>query len=219
MQDLEKQQKIFKRLFLLLFSLLFLSLSLAFSIFFLIKFPDYNSSKLPVYGNVPEFTLINQNGQNFSSKDLNGKIWVADFIFTNCGSSCPLMTLHMSELQKALPKTWQVRLVSITVDPERDTPEVLSQYANNYGADTNLWYFLTGDRQTIVHLAQDGFHLGVGEVTYSRTNVNKDEILHSIKFVLVDQKGQIRGYYNGTEKELVENILHDIKKLRKNAAT
>lgn len=217
MQELEKQRKAFKRLLTILIILLVLSIGLALAILFYIKIPFQKTVALPVYGNVPEFSLVDQRGNVFTRENLAGKIWVADFIFTNCGGTCPIMSAKMAQLQKALPTSWNVKLVSISVDPERDTPEVLSQYAKNYGADQNRWFFLTGPKKEIVRLAQIGFHLSAG-VTPNDT-VSKDEIPHSIKFVLVDQRGQIRGYYDGTDQELLESIIHDIKKLRKNGTT
>src|SRR6266496_2921620 len=114
------------------------------------------------YGTVPEFTLMNQDGKNFGSADLRGKIWIADFIYTTCPGPCPMISSRMSELQKPLEKT-DVHLVSFTVDPAKDTPPVLRGYAEKLQAGTGRWDFLTGPQSTIYNLSRDGFKLAVGE--------------------------------------------------------
>src|SRR6266446_2734058 len=110
------------------------------------------------YGTVPEFVLLNQDGKNFGSAQLRGKIWIADFIYTTCPGPCPMISTRMSEMQKPLEKT-DVQLVSFSVDPEKDTPEVLRSYAEKLHARDERWKFLTGDRATIYNLSQNGFKL------------------------------------------------------------
>src|ERR1700686_554401 len=107
------------------------------------------TSSLPVYYDVPAFDLVAQDGQAFDSKVLSGKIWVADFIYTTCPGPCPRMTSQMHEVQKATAKMQGVKLVSFTVDPERDTPPVLAEYAKMHGASAERWYFLTGPPATL----------------------------------------------------------------------
>ena len=155
------------------------------------------------YGLVPKFDLTDENGQSYSSVSLQGHIWLADLIFTNCPSSCPLMTARMASLQKSLVKTPNVKLVSFSVDPEHDTPAALKSYAKNYGADTTQWAFLTGPRSQLYPLAKEGFHLPVDSVGGDKGS----PIVHSERFVLVDAKGHIRGYYNGAEEETQAKVL------------
>jgi len=160
-------------------------------------------SRLPMLGEVPEFELTERSGQALDLDDLRGHIWVADFIFTHCAGPCPLMTSKMARLQTATAHLPDVRLVSFSVDPERDTPEVMSAYADRYGADPSRWFFLTGPMETITHLAVNGFKVGSIE----------DPILHSTLFILVDETGAIRAYRDSTEGNVVAQLLEDIETL------
>src|SRR5216110_1804863 len=141
------------------------------------------------YGTVPEFLLVNQDGQNFGSAQLRGKIWIADFIYTTCPGPCPMISTRMSELQKPLAKS-DVYLVSFSVDPEKDTPEVLRAYADKLRKEPLRWDFLTGVRTTIYSLLRDGFKLAVSD------GEPESGPVHSTRFVLVDRHGTIRGYYD-----------------------
>jgi cytochrome oxidase Cu insertion factor (SCO1/SenC/PrrC family) len=124
--------------------------------------PRYaTENDLPPVGTVPAFTLHERSGRAVSKEDLLGKVWVTDFIFTRCVDECPLVSQHMARLQAAFATQADFRLVSITVDPTYDTPEVLAQYAANFGADAQRWLFLTGDKTTIYQLVRRGFRLGV----------------------------------------------------------
>jgi cytochrome oxidase Cu insertion factor (SCO1/SenC/PrrC family) len=114
------------------------------------------------YGTVPAFQLTNQDGQPFGTEQLNGKIWIVDFIFSTCPGPCPMISSRMADLQKPLEKT-DVRLVSVTVDPEKDTPEVLRGYADKLEAQPGRWDFLTGPKATIYDLSRSGFKLPVSE--------------------------------------------------------
>ncbi len=127
-----------------------------------IRLPWYASeADLQRFDEVPEFALIERNGRPVRKADLLGKVWVANFIFTRCVDECPLETSRMARLQKTFAQEEAVRWVSITVDPEHDTPGVLARYARQFGADPLRWLFLTGEKMTIYRLARDGFHLGV----------------------------------------------------------
>jgi protein SCO1 len=162
---------------------------------------------IPQYGTVPEFRLTNQNGQPFGSSELKGKIWVADFIFTSCPGPCPLISSRMAEMQRPL-KDSDVHLVSLTVDPETDTPEVLREYAERLHAEPGRWDFLTGAVDTIYGLARDGFKLAVSD--------GADELgrpVHSTRAVLVDRRGTIRGYYDMTAADGVTTLLADTSHL------
>jgi protein SCO1/2 len=118
---------------------------------------------LPVYGSVPDFALIDQSKRPVQRGDLEGKVWIANFIFTSCPDECPLMTAHMAQMQSDLAHMADFRLVSISVDPDHDTPAVLSEYAERFNADPGRWLFLTGDKRAIYRLAAEGFRLGIVE--------------------------------------------------------
>ena len=117
------------------------------------------------FGEVPNFVLIERSGQQVTRADLLGKVWIVNFIFTRCAEECPLMSGHMARLQDALATASDVRLVSITVDPEHDTPEVLARYAERFAARPQRWWFLTGDKAAIYRLVREGFHLGLVDPT------------------------------------------------------
>jgi protein SCO1/2 len=157
---------------------------------------------LPVLGQIPAFHLTSETGQPFDSQEaLGGKVWVADFMFTNCGGPCPLMSSKFRRLQRALPAT--VKLVSFTVDPEHDTPPVLAQYARRYHAESGRWHFLTGEAAALHDLSRNAFKLN-----------NVDGSLdHSTRFVLVDRRGRIRGYYLSTEDDELPRLIEDAKRL------
>src|SRR5881296_1287122 len=159
------------------------------------------------YGTVPEFVLVNQDGQNFGSAQLRGKIWIADFIYTTCPGPCPMISTRMSELQKPLEKT-DVHLVSFSVDPEKDTPQVLRSYAEKWQAEPGRWDFLTGPKSAIYKLSHDGFKLAVSDGSDAQGIP-----VHSTRMVLVDRHGAIRGYYDATEPEAVTKLVADTNHL------
>ncbi len=161
-------------------------------------------SELAAHQQLPDFSLTDQRGRSLTLADLRDKIWVADFIFTSCVTICPPMTDEMSKLQDEFPIEG-VYFVSFSVDPERDTPEVLSRYADRYGADHNSWSFLTGEKEAIYQLAYEGFNLAAGR--------QGNEILHSTRFVLVDRAGQVRGYYDSRSKAHLQQLRQDIQTL------
>lgn len=165
------------------------------------------------YGSVPDFLLTERNGRAVSLADLRGNIWVADFIYTTCRDTCPLQTAMMATLQEEYTGKPEVRLVSFTVDPERDTPQVLKIYADKYRADADRWFFLTGQRNRILRLIQEGFHLSVATLP-NDTDAN-GMIPHSPRFVLVDRQARIRGYYDSREQEDLARLKNDIEALVK----
>lgn len=171
---------------------------------------EIQKSTLPVYGEVPDFALIERSGRTVKRQELLGNVWIADFIFTNCGSACPMMSANMKQLQNVLNDSADVKLVSITVDPVRDTPAVLSEYAKRYGARTDQWLFLTGDPAAIQKLAKEGFFLSAEAGTDP-----KDPIIHSQKFALVDKKGRLRGFFDGESPALTRTLLNAIDSLEK----
>ncbi len=174
---------------------------------------------LPVMGNVPAFSLISSAGQPLSQASLSGKIWIADFVFTHCPGICPTLSAHMAKLQGALARQGlDVQLVSFTVDPANDTPEVLTAYAQRFHADAARWRFVTGERSALHRLIGDGFHLAVAERAPGENTDGDGLITHSDRFVLVDGDLQIRGYYHGTEEESVQRLLADVQTLRAEVA-
>ena len=155
------------------------------------------------YGSVPEFVLVNQDGQNFGSPQLRGKIWIADFVYTTCPGPCPMISSRMSELQKPLQKT-DVHLVSFSVDPAKDTPQVLLTYAERLQAEPGRWDFLTGPQSTIYNLSRNGFKLAVSD-----GSDEKGIPVHSTRMILVDRHGAIRGYYDAAEADAITKLVAD----------
>lgn len=166
---------------------------------------------LPVLGAVSDFALTERSGRTVTRADLAGYVWVADFVFTRCPGPCPLMTAQLVQLQRSLAAPSLVRLVSFTVDPEYDTPPVLSAYADRFGAARERWWFLTGPKQTIYTLATQGFHLGVQENPPENRLPGEGPIFHSTRYVLVDAQGRIRGYYNSEDSDhVLSRLLRDV---------
>lgn len=168
---------------------------------------------LPDYGEVPAFSLTERSGRTVQLSDLKGKVWVVDFVFTTCPGPCPMMTSQMKRLQTALKEQSIVRLVSVTVDPETDTPVVLAKYADTYGADPKQWWFLTGTRPAIHALATDGLHLVMEANPSGATVPGQGPIVHSTRFVLMDQQGHNRGYYDSTDPESMHHLVRDVERL------
>ena len=167
------------------------------------------SKALPLYGNVGEFALTEASGKPVTLADLRGKVWIASFIFTHCGGSCPIMTHHLAKAQGELPARDDLKLVSISVDPDRDTPAVLTKYAAENRADRSRWLFLTGGKKEIQRLARDAFKLAV-DATGGTT---EEPIVHSSKLVLVDRTGAVRGYYDGLDVEVLHQLTRDVERV------
>lgn len=160
---------------------------------------------LPVLGTIPAFSLIDAGGSTITLDSLKGKIWVADFIFTTCGGTCPVMTSTLYQLNQELGSSPGVQLVSISVNPSHDTPQIMREYADNNQLPRAHWYFLTGERTSIYALAKNGFHLFVSD-----SGDTERIITHSSKLTLVDGTGSIRGYYEGTDSTAVPDLMRDI---------
>ena len=172
------------------------------------------------FGRVPDFTLTERSGRTVALRDLSGKYWVADFIFTRCTGVCPLLTTRMASLVKQLsgrPGADDMMFVSFSVDPDWDTPEVLSRHAASLGIVDPRWLFVTGPRQELYHLIGDGFKLSVAQNTLAGSSAG-DLITHSDRFALVDPKGEIRGYYHGDEADTVAILIADFDRLRQEPA-
>lgn len=164
----------------------------------------------PRLSRVPDFEARERGGAGVGLVDLAGAPWIADFIFTRCAMSCPRMTAAMKGLESRLPESSPVRLVSITVDPVYDTPEVLSEYAESHGIRSERWWFLTGDVDEIRSLVTGGFRLGLDDSMEAGATNAGEPILHSDRFVLVDGQGMIRGYYDPFEPGAIDSLLGDL---------
>jgi protein SCO1/2 len=160
--------------------------------------------RLEKYAPAPNFQLTAQDGSTVTKADLKGKVWVANFIFTRCGGPCPLMTSRMAEVNQALGnKAKDVELISITVDPENDTPEVLKEYGERAGATPDKWKFLTGPKDQIEEVVQKGFLQALSREPSGTP-------IHATRFVLVDRDGWMRGFQDGNDPEVVQKLLMDI---------
>lgn len=172
-----------------------------------------HDGSLPVMGAVPDFRLVERSGRAVTRADLAGRVWVANFIFTSCSGVCPVLSARMAELRQKLGNVApDVRSVSMSVDPTRDTPAVLREYAGRYGAGDG-WLFLTGDRKALHELIRDGFHLSVAERSPEEGVDPGELITHSDRFVLVDRRSRIRGYYRGTEPDALVDLFRDAQAL------
>lgn len=173
---------------------------------------QFSRKPLPVYDNIPQFTLTNQHGNAVTLDSLHGQIWLADVIFTRCPAQCIRLSAHMKELQGKLPS--DVKLVSLTTDPTYDTPIKLKKYSTNYSTADN-WLFLTGDKRVINKVAVDGLKLAVEETPENERENPNDLFIHSTKFVLVDKLGRVRGYFDGDDPQSTSEILSAVKSLER----
>ncbi len=171
-----------------------------FAVWLLFLATLYKKPSLPIYGDMPNFTLVERSGEGVSKNDLLGNVWVVDFIFTRCAGPCPMMSAAVSRLARELP---QVKFLSITSDPGYDTPPVLSKYAGEYDVDPSRWLFFTGDKSTIDTVANG--------LKFSRLD---EPALHSTRFVLLDKKGRVRGYYSSDNAQSIAQLKRDANFLR-----
>ena len=165
--------------------------------------PETEGDQLPVIGEIPAFSLVDQDGDLFTLENVKGNVWLADFIFTTCSGPCPIMTERMGMVQHDLLDIDKLKFVSFTVNPDYDTPEVLKNYAQRFDADVGSWSFVTGKYEQIQELIVEGFKMGDVE----------EIVFHSTRFALVDHEGNLRGYYSGTEPAEHEILTRDIQLL------
>ena len=166
--------------------------------------------RLARYGPAPDFSLVERSGRPVSARDLRGRVWIADFIYTECRDTCPLQSRAMAALLTDLKAYGDLRSVSITVDPLTDTPALLSRYARRYGADPERWLFLTGELREIRRIVQDGFRLSAAPVDSATPD---PVVFHSTRFVLVDRDGEIRGYYDSGDPRALERLRRNARSL------
>jgi protein SCO1/2 len=152
-----------------------------------------SAKDVPVLGQLPEFSLVDQNEEPFDRETMEGNLWVSAFVFTHCRSTCPRLTAHMKGLQSRLSDVPSAHFVSVSVDPRNDTPEVIKAYMTKNELDESNWRFVTGQEEAIRHVVVDGFRVGLGDEDSKAAGA--EEIMHSNSFVLVDQNAQVRGYY------------------------
>lgn len=169
--------------------------ALAFLLWFVETARNLGQTPLRVIGPVADFTLTNQDGQAVSLAALTNHVWVADIIFTRCAGPCPHMTAQMRSLQGLLPKNSDARLVTLTTDPDYDSPAVLKRYGERFGADFNRWMFLTGTKAEIAALASDSLKLSAVPVKPEDRKNDADLFIHTTIFVLVDKHAQLRGVF------------------------
>lgn len=160
------------------------------------------------YHTIANFSLTNQNGETITQDTYNNKIYVADFFFTTCQTICPIMTDHMVKIQEALIDDDEVLLLSHTVTPEIDSVPQLKKYAVEKGVRDAKWNLVTGDKKEIYDLARKSY-LAAKDVPYQ-----ENDLVHTENFVLIDKKKRIRGFYDGTDPEAIENLLYDIQILK-----
>lgn len=208
-------------IFLFFFSIIFVPV-----LYFLVKPKD----KLPVYNpvdvnprlvddsvkrisrnhRISDFDLINQNGEVVTKEDFEGKIYVADFFFTRCQTICPIMAVNMRDLQEEFRNDPDLKFLSHSVTPVIDSVPVLRAYADKNQAIDGKWEITTGDKKHIYELARKSYFAVLDE-----GDGGDQDFIHTEQFILVDQKGQIRGFYDGTEKEEMQRIIDDISILKR----
>lgn len=170
------------------------------------------------YGVVPDFTLTERSGRTITLADLRGKIWIANFFYSQCTQTCPMQTANMAALQKDFANEPDVRFVSFSVDPEHDTPEFLRAYAVRYNADPERWFFFTGSKDAIYELALKGFKLGVYENPSESQHIHPDgtahlhktaageRVMHSSRFIVIDRQGHTRAYFRAEDPESLARL-------------
>ena len=155
-----------------------------------------------IFHTIPSFSLINQNGETITETRVKGKVYVVDYFFTTCQSICPIMSKQLDRVYK---EQKDVLILSHTVDPETDNPEALKEYASKFNADSKRWIFLTGGKPELYDLARTGYLLDAQE-----GNGGAEDFIHTQNFALIDKKGRIRGYYDGTDSSSVNELINDI---------
>jgi len=186
--------------------IIFFSLLFIFALFalFVVDFAEQSRNEIPVYDQVPKFSFMESRGQKFELQDLKGKLNIIDFFFTTCRGPCPIMSKEMEKLYNYYKSTDKVQFVSVSVDPKRDSLSVLKAYAEKHGVSDNRWNFLHGDIEEIKRLSEEGFKLGADFPD-----------MHNTNFILVDQSGTIRGYYDPFTEASIKLLKTHIRQLGK----
>lgn len=161
---------------------------------------------------IGDFTLLNQYGESMTLEKVKGKVFVAEYFFTTCGTICPKMTEQMTRVQEQFRGNDDVKILSFTVNPDYDTVQVLLEYAQKYGAEKDQWHFLTGSKEELYRLARKSFFVLKPAEAINLGDAGSD-FIHTNNFVLVDQQLRIRGYYDGTSISEVNELMEDIELL------
>ena len=176
--------------------------------------------ELPVLGQVPAFSLFDQRGETYQLDDLTGHVWIASFIYTTCPGPCPRVVQRMAEVARRLGPEPDLRLVSFSVDPQSDTPEVLAVYGKTHAIDAERWKLLTGPAAEVLSLVQKGFMSAVARSDESDAErlAAEGPIVHSIRLTLVDRSSRLRGFYDSSDPADVERLIGDTRKLLRSVA-
>jgi protein SCO1/2 len=171
--------------------------------------------ELPVLATLPAFSLVDENGKPFGRDQMLGRVWVADFVFTSCGDACPRLQNKMRRIQdRLLPpeQGGEISLLSVSVDPDRDTPERLREYAQHYGARPGMWRYLTGPEKEVERTVVHGFHTAMAKLPVAGSDPHMEafDIMHGERLVLVDRLGRIRGFYDADDPD---SLLRDARSL------
>ncbi|PWU06892.1 MAG: SCO family protein [Verrucomicrobia bacterium] len=202
-----------RRLHPLLWALVFLCAVLLLGVVYFQLRHEVSAGLAPLdyYGAAPEFRLINQDEKEIRLENLKGVVWIVDFIFTRCQGPCPLLSARMAQLGEAVKVDKGIKLVSVTVDPEHDTPQVLKEYAKRFAANPQQWTFLTGSKDKIEAFMVKGMLQPI-------IRAPTEGLIHSTQLVLVDSQGQIRAFRDGTSPQTVAQLLTDIRSLKYEAS-
>lgn len=197
-------------------SLLFIALFIMAFLLWFVATTRSAAPLLPVLGTVADFTLTNQDGQAVSLAAFSNHVWVADIIFTRCAGPCPRMTAQMKSVQDSLPVDSAAKLVTLTTDPDYDSPAVMKKYGERFGADFNRWTFLTGTKAQIAGLAAGSLKLSAVPINSADRKNDVDLFIHTTIFVLVDKQAQLRGIFetggegvdwtNGVQPRLLQSV-------------
>jgi protein SCO1 len=167
------------------------------------------------YGHkIGDFSFVNQNGKIITENQVKGKVFVAEYFFTNCQSICPIMNNQMRRVQQAFANKENVKILSFTVDPDNDNVDQMKRYAVQHNANDKMWYFLTGAKNELYDLARKSFFVLKPAEAQNLGDAGSD-FIHTNNFVLVDKDRRIRGYYDGTSEKEVNQLIHDINLLLK----
>lgn len=190
------------------FKLIIIGLSIAVILLlagasYIIRDAERAQQEIPILYPLPNFNLVDQNESTFGLQELQGRISVVDFIFTSCRGPCPVLSANMAELYRRFKGEAKIQFISISVDPQRDTLPALRAYADRFGVTDNRWRFLRGESTAVTALIEEGFKLSADNLPQG----------HSTKFVLVDQNGYIRRYYDGTREASLTALQNDLTRL------
>ena len=164
----------------------------------------------PAYFDIPAFTLISQEGRPFGSADLKGKVWIAGFFFTRCPTICPILLQRQADVNRRTEDLGDaLHLVTFSIDPDHDTPQAMREHAAARGLDLRRWTLVTGPTETIQQLVRDGFK----EYLKAGVDVPPEEVVHSVRFFLVDGQGRVRGLYDATIDDEIERLARDAERI------